>query len=174
MAFLLLRIGFMDRISSRWRIKEFLVRDLPIGELARETGVKVSTIRFYEEIGLIPAASRTVSNRRSYGASDIRRLRFIRHARDMGFDLDDIRALLELAAHPLDPCGPADVIARRHLVQVEDKIARLVSLRDELQRMVSACGHGLVADCRIIEVLADHDLCDTDHGRVAPRPGATD
>lgn len=137
---------------------------LAIGALARQTGVKVPTIRFYEEIGLLRPPARTGSNRRVYGAEDVRRLRFIRHARDLGFEVDDIRALIGLADHPQAPCAEADGIARRHLATVERRIAQLTALRAELQRMVAGCCHGQVRDCRVIEVLGDHGHCAGDHG----------
>lgn len=136
---------------------------LPIGALSRETGVKVPTIRFYEQIGLLPAPPRTGSNRRLYGAEDVRRLRFIRHARDLGFEVEQIRSLLSLAKRPQEPCAEADGIARRHLDEVDRRIARLTALRGELQRMVDDCGHGRVCNCRVIEVLADHGLCQGEH-----------
>ncbi|SCW89683.1 MerR family transcriptional regulator [Ancylobacter rudongensis] len=130
-----------------------------IGEAARESGVKVPTIRYYEEIGLLPAPPRTEGGRRSYGAADLRRLAFIRHARELGFEIDAIRTLLQLQDQPDQPCAAADAIARDHLVTVERRIASLTALRAELQRMVEGCSHGHVASCRVIEILADHGEC---------------
>jgi DNA-binding transcriptional MerR regulator len=138
---------------------------MPIGALSKATGVKVPTIRYYEEIGLLPAPPRTVSNRRTYGADTVRRLAFIRHARDLGFEVEAIRQLLALAADPAHPCADADAIARAHLRDIDGKIARLTALRAEVARMVSACAHETVATCRVIEVLADHGHCAQDHGR---------
>ena len=135
------------------------MRSLSIGDLSREAGVKVPTIRFYEEIGLLPAPPRTASNRRSYDEAAVTRLRFIRHARELGFEVEAIRALLRLSSEPQASCAEADRIARRHLAEVEERIARLTALRAELERMVAECGHGRVCDCRVIEVLADHSLC---------------
>jgi DNA-binding transcriptional MerR regulator len=139
------------------------MKPLPIGTLARSAGVKVPTIRYYEQIGLMTAAPRTQSNRRTYGTEDIRRLRFIRHARDLGFEIDEIRQLLALAGDPDKPCEGADAIARKHLVSIEDRIARLTALRTEIARMVDCGGHGSIGQCRVIEVLADHELCDHLH-----------
>ncbi len=135
--------------------------DLSIGALSRRCGVKVTTIRFYEGIGLMPAPPRTESDRRLYDAGHERRLSFIRHARELGFETGDIRAMLDLADRPDRPCEDVDRIARAHLQDVEHKIARLLGLRDELARMVGDCGRGTVADCRVIDTLADHDLCAT-------------
>lgn len=133
---------------------------LTIGRLAQATDVKVPTIRFYEQIGLMPVPDRTDSDRRTYGDDAIRRLRFIRHARQLGFEIRDIEALLGLADRPDTPCDDADLIARTHLKVVEGKIAQLQRLRDELARMVGCCGAGKVLDCRVIEGLNDHALCE--------------
>lgn len=137
--------------------------NLPIGELARLTGVKVPTIRFYEQIGLIAAPPRTEGNQRRYGRSEVDRLNFIRHARDLGFEVGDIRELLALTASPQASCHQADSIARNHLAEIDRRIARLQALRGELSRMVDECGHGRICDCRIIEVLADHAHCASEH-----------
>jgi Cu(I)-responsive transcriptional regulator len=135
------------------------MKPFPIGSLAKATGVKVPTIRYYEEIGLIDPAERTDSNRRSYGPQDVTRLRFIRHARDLGFEVEAIRQLLALADDKDRPCAEVDAIARRHLVDVEERIAKLTALRDEIARMIESCAHGSIGECRVIEVLADHELC---------------
>ena len=87
-------------------------QNVPIGEAARRSGVKVPTIRYYEQIGLLPAPPRTESNRRLYDARDLRRLAFIRHARELGFEVDAIRALLALQDNPNQSCAAADMIAR--------------------------------------------------------------
>ena len=135
------------------------MKALSIGEVSRRTAVKVPTIRFYEERGLLPKAGRSEGNRRTYGEADVRRLRFVRHARELGFEVDDIRALLDLAGQPDLPCGEADAIARKHLADIDDRIARLTGLRQEVQAMVEQCSGGHVRECRIIEVLADHGEC---------------
>jgi len=132
---------------------------VPIGEAARFSGVKVPTIRYYEQIGLLPAPPRTEGNRRHYDDSDLWRLAFIRHARELGFEVHAIRTLLVLQDEPNQSCAAADVIARARLIEVEQRIASLIALRAELQRMVSGCAHGKVAECRVIEVLADHGQC---------------
>ena len=136
---------------------------VPIGEAARFSGVKVPTIRYYEQIGLLPATPRTEGNRRHYDDGDLRRLAFIRHARELGFEVDAIRTLLVLQDEPNQSCAAADVIARARLVDVEQRIASLTALKAELKRMVSGCAHGKVAKCRVIEVLADHGQCRHHH-----------
>ncbi|MBL8591759.1 MAG: helix-turn-helix domain-containing protein [Devosia sp.] len=137
--------------------------NLPIGELSRRTGVKVPTIRFYEQIGLLPSPPRTEGNQRRYGKPEVERLNFIRHSRELGFEVEDIRELLEMAASPQASCHQADSIARNHLTEIDRRIASLTALRGELNRMVEECGHGRICDCRIIEVLADHGECVTEH-----------
>lgn len=141
-----------------------------IGTLAEKTGVKVPTIRYYEQIGLLPEAPRSDSGQRRYGEGEVTRLNFIRHSRELGFEIDDIRELLEMNASPQASCHLADSIALNHLRKVERRIASLEALRTELRRMVEECGHGRVCDCGIIEALADHSRCVTDHDHAA---GAT-
>ena len=132
---------------------------LPIGVLARRAGVKVPTIRYYEQIGLMPPAPRSGSNRRLYGPEDVQRLAFIRHGRDLGFEIEEIRQLIALAGEPGQPCDGADAIARRHLADIDAKIARLTAMRGEIARIVNNISHGAIDTCRVIEVLADHDQC---------------
>lgn len=137
--------------------------EFPIGELSRQTAVKVPTIRYYEQIGLLPEAPRTQGNRRLYGQSEVDRLNFIRHSRELGFEIDDIRELLAMAAQPQSSCHQVDSIANNHLIEIDRRIASLTALKAELSRMVDECGHGRVCDCRIIEALADHGQCRSDH-----------
>ena len=136
-----------------------MIQAVPIGEAARHSGVKVPTIRYYEEIGLLPAPPRSQSNRRHYAAADLRRLTFIRHARELGFEIGAIRALLTLQDDPRQPCATADTIAKARLAEVEQRIRSLSALKAELELMVEGCSHGHVGACRVIEVLADHGKC---------------
>lgn len=124
-----------------------------IGELARKTGTKVETIRFYEAQGLIPAPARTGGNYRDYHRLHLDRLSFIRRSRDLGFTLDQVRALLRLADNECLPCGEVDAIATDQLTQVDRKIADLQALRGELSDLLRQCQRGTIADCRIIESL---------------------
>jgi Cu(I)-responsive transcriptional regulator len=137
---------------------------LSIGTLARRTGTKVQTIRYYEEIGLLPEPRRTQGGQRRYAAADLDRLAFIRHARQLGFTLETIRQLLDLADDPAKSCAEVDRIAQRQLREVERRIARLEALRAELGRMLEQCRRDTVAECRVLEVLRDHSECLTDHG----------
>ena len=136
-----------------------MVQGVSIGEAAQRSGVKVPTIRYYEQIGLLPAPPRTSGNRRHYDDSELRRLAFIRHARELGFEIDAIRTLLVLQDDAKQPCNAADAIARARLGEVEQRIASLSALKTELQLMIEGCSHGRVDRCRVIEVLADHGKC---------------
>ena len=142
--------------------------NLSIGELSKRTGTKVPTIRYYESIGLLPEPVRTEGNQRRYDRDYLERLSFVRHARQLGFEVSDIRELLAMSGRPQDSCHEADSIVRSHLVKVQRRIEQLETLRHELQRMVDECGHGRICDCRIIEVLADHEQCRAEHGHSAP------
>lgn len=136
---------------------------MKIGELSRATGTNVETIRYYERIGLLPEPARTAGNYRSYGPEHRARLVFVRHSRELGFTIEEIRSLLDLSDDPTRDCAEADRIASTHLAQVEDKIAQLSLLRDELKRIVGRCRGGLAGDCRVIEALADHSHCESQH-----------
>ena len=138
---------------------------LTIGRLAREGGCKVQTIRYYEQIGLMPEPARTEGNQRRYSPRHAQRLAFIRHARELGFPLEAVRELLSLSDDADRSCAAADAIARDHLVAVERRLARLTALKAELERMIEQCRGGSIADCHVIEVLADHSHahCLTDH-----------
>ena len=129
---------------------------LSIGQAARAAGCKVQTLRYYEELGLLPKPMRTAGNQRVYGEEHLRRLAFIRHARELGFPLEAIRELLSLGGKPDQSCAKADAIAGAHLAEVERKIKALAALRGELKRMVQSCRRGRISECRVIEVLADH------------------
>jgi DNA-binding transcriptional MerR regulator len=137
--------------------------DYAIGDLARRTGVKVPTIRYYEQIGLLPEPPRTEGKQRRYSDQNLRRLTFIRHARELGFGIEAIRELTVLSDRPDTSCAEADRIARHHLVEVEERITKLEALRAELERMIGECAQGRVSDCRVIQSLADHRLCCGEH-----------
>lgn len=130
-----------------------------IGNLSRQTGVKIPTIRYYEQKGLLPAAERSDGNQRRYGRRDGERLSFIKHARDLGFPVDEIRDLIALNEAPDRPCSNAHGIATRQLDIVRDKIGKLRVLEQELQR-ISATDHNghRVADCSVIRALANHGI----------------
>lgn len=134
-----------------------------IGDLSRRTGVKIPTIRYYEQMGLIAAPERSEGNQRRYEKPDLERLAFIRHARDLGLSIESIRDLLALSQHPERPCGKADSIAKEHLITVREKIAQLQKLERELERIVACNGDHTIGDCYVIRALADHSMCGGDH-----------
>lgn len=127
---------------------------LTIGRLAKATGTKVETVRYYERIGLLGAPARSEGNYRVYSGAELGRLSFIRRARDLGFTLEQVRELLGLSDDRSRSCGAADELAREHLAAVDRKITDLRALRRELGNLVEQCSHGTIADCRIIEALA--------------------
>ena len=139
------------------------IQSVSIGKAADHSGVKVPTIRYYEQIGLLPPSPRTEGNRRLYDRADLRRLTFIRHARELGFEIEAIRTLLTLQDKPDQSCAAADLVARVRLADVNQRLASLTALKAELERMVVGCSHGNVAECRVIEVLADHGQCKHHH-----------
>ena len=132
---------------------------MAIGNLSRKTGVKVPTIRYYEGIGLLPAPPRSEGNRRLYGAKAVDRLRFIRHARELGFEVEAIRELLDLAERPQLSCAKVDALAREHLRTITSRIERLAALKIEVEHMIKACAKGRIAKCRIIDTLSHHEHC---------------
>lgn len=136
---------------------------LTIGRLSKMTQVKVPTIRYYEQIGLLPPPERSAGNQRLYSDVTQDRLKFIRHSRDLGFSLEAIRDLLKLSDEPDQPCAAADSIAVQQLDQIRARISRLRALEKELERMILECTRGVISDCRVIEVLSDHSLCSEDH-----------
>lgn len=131
---------------------------LTIGDLSKTTGVKVPTIRYYEQMGLLSHAERTEGNQRRYSKSERERLSFIKHARELGLTIEAIRELIDLSQHPEKLCAEADRIAAKQLVSV-----RLKKLEAELEQISTQCHSNQVRDCYVIRALANHELCDTDH-----------
>ena len=135
-----------------------------IGELSKRTEVKVPTIRYYEQMGLLDAPDRSHGNQRRYDRQGLERLAFIKHARDLGMPIEAIRELIRLSAHPDQPCGDADRIAKDQLQAVRQRIARLKRLESELERISNGCEADHIGDCYVIRALTDHDLCASEHG----------
>jgi DNA-binding transcriptional MerR regulator len=128
---------------------------MSIGELAKQTGVKVVTIRYYEQVGVLPVSKRTSGNYRNYGSEHLRRLWFIRRSRDLGFSLDEVRELLRLSAENGRSCEEVCQMADRHRRAIEGKIADLKRLAAQLRRINASCnGRFAMSDCRIIEALS--------------------
>jgi MerR family mercuric resistance operon transcriptional regulator len=126
---------------------------LTIGRLATAAGVNLETVRYYERIGLMSPPDRTPGGHRSYQPEHRARLAFIRRARELGFSLDDIRALLALAEPGRQSCAEVKAIASEHLHDVQAKIADLTRLAAALDEAVSRCGEGDVPECPVIQVL---------------------
>ncbi|MCB4457799.1 MerR family transcriptional regulator [Leisingera sp. McT4-56] len=135
-----------------------------IGQLSKATGVKVPTIRYYEEIGLLPEPGRNAGNQRRYGQDGMDALGFIKHARDLGFSLEDIKALMGLDGHLGDDCAEADRIARSQLANVRDRIRKLQQLASELERISHLCDGGSGGCCKVLTALGDHSQCAGEHG----------
>jgi DNA-binding transcriptional MerR regulator len=128
---------------------------LTIGQLSKQADVKVVTIRYYEGLKLMPVPPRTEANYRVYDRQQLRRLRFIRRCRDLGFTLGQIRELLNLSTQAAKECSRVDRITEEHLKEIESKVADLRRLAAELRRIKNCCpGKGLIANCRILEALS--------------------
>jgi DNA-binding transcriptional MerR regulator len=125
-----------------------------IGKLASRAGVSIDTVRYYEKNGLLAPASRLASGYRRYEDAQLRRLRFIRSAQELGFSLRDVRELLGLS-HQRDVTRVKRA-AEKKLADVEARIAALERVRDALGKLVAACpGHGLARDCPILKALGE-------------------
>ncbi|MEN8168484.1 MAG: helix-turn-helix domain-containing protein [Pseudomonadota bacterium] len=132
-------------------------KEMTIGKLAAATHCKPETIRYYEQVGLLPAPARSHAGYRLYSESHRRRLVFIRKGRDLGFSLGDIRAMLDLAEDQQSSCCEISRLSRQHLTNIQGKINMLTVLSVELNRLINRCSDEKVADCRIIEALLDED-----------------
>ncbi|MEX0306790.1 MAG: helix-turn-helix domain-containing protein [Ruegeria sp.] len=134
-----------------------------IGDLSHRTGVKVPTIRFYEDRGLLPPPERTAGNQRRYDEAALQRLQFIRHSRDLGLPLADIEALLTLEGAKGQDLNQAHEIAERQLEDIRGRITRLKRLEQELARITQACDGQHDHVCAVLHAFGDHDACDGSH-----------
>ena len=128
-----------------------------IGELAKATGTKAETIRYYEREGILPAADRTDSNSRDYSQNHLAALTFVRRARGLGFSMAQVRELLALSDHDEKPCEDVDQLVRQQLSDVDSKIADLTTLREELAQLSRSCQSDRIGECRIVESLGRRD-----------------
>lgn len=126
---------------------------LSIGRLSTRTAVNIETVRYYERIGLLPAAPRTEGGHRLYGEPHVKRLTFVRRARELGFTLEEIRALLRLAGERPPSCASARSLATRHLADVREKIADLKRMERVLTQTVALCEEGDRPECPLLEAL---------------------
>ena len=125
---------------------------IQIGELSRRTGCNIETIRYYERIGLLPAPPRR-GRYRSYGREDVARLSFVRRARELGFTLNEVRALLGLAASGQASCAEVRELAASHLKDVRARIADLKRMERVLADSVRACDAGRDPGCPLLDAL---------------------
>ena len=124
-----------------------------ITETAREAGVNVQTLRYYERRGLLPQPVRRDSGYREYSRDAVRLVRFIKRAQDLGFSLDEIAELVKLRGVRRGERHRVRSIAERKITDIDQKIAQLQAIRAALAKLVDACHDGGNADCQIIEAL---------------------
>ena len=129
---------------------------LSIGQMSRRTGVKVPTIRFYEQKGLLPEPERTAGNQRRYTPAALNRLAFIRHARNLGLPLDDVAALISLEGARGAALDRAHNIAQTQQARLRDRIAKLQGLKRELDRIATACDGKHDHVCAVLHAFGDH------------------
>ena len=137
------------------------MRRLTIGRLAREAGVNLETIRYYERIGLIPSPPRTEGGHRDYGPEHSRQLAFIRRGRELGFSIDEVRALLALASLEQGSCSQVRDIAATHLLDVRARLARLRELESILAETVAKCSGNASPPCPVLDILEAGAKADT-------------
>jgi MerR family mercuric resistance operon transcriptional regulator len=136
---------------------------LTIGQLAKEAGVGVETIRFYEREGLLSQPQRRSSGYRQYSPEAVRRVRFIRHAKELGFTLKEIQELLELRVDPHSSCADVRRRASDKIADIEGRIASLERMREALESLARKCrGRGPTSDCPILEELDREELGNAD------------
>ena len=128
-------------------------KDISIGELSKLSGVNIETIRYYERIKMLPAPPRTATGRRVYGPAEKRTLAFIRRSRDLGFTLEEIRALLDLGGPERASCADVHKIASAHLAKVRGKLSDLAKLEAILAETVAGCSDGASPDCPVLDIL---------------------
>ena len=139
-----------------------------IGEAAKASGVSAKMIRHYEEVGLVPAAARTDAGYRQYVDADVHTLRFIRHARDLGFSIAEIGELLGLWHDRKRPSRQVKALAQAHIAELERKAQELLAMKATLEHLVHCCHGDDRPDCPILENLANDAL----ESARSPRPGA--
>ena len=127
---------------------------LNIGQAAQASGVSAKMIRHYEGLGLFPQAPRTEAGYRQYGAAELHTLRFIRHARDLGFSLEQIRELLGLWQNRKRPSRQVKALAERRIAELDQKLHDLQTMRATLAHLVHCCHGDDRPDCPILDALA--------------------
>ncbi|MDR1656972.1 MAG: MerR family transcriptional regulator [Deltaproteobacteria bacterium] len=130
-----------------------------IGRLAELADCQVVTVRFYEKEGLLEKPTRGDNGYRLYGPADLERLKFIRHCRDHGIALSDIKELLKLRQTPGENCQPVDTIVSVLIGRLEEQLKSIERLRENLVNLKGQCRSGTIADCSILQKLSDPDNC---------------
>jgi MerR family mercuric resistance operon transcriptional regulator len=128
-------------------------RGYAIGEVSRQTGVNIETVRYYERIGIMPKPDRTAGGNRQYSHDQLKRLFFVRRCRGLGFSLDEIRALLEMVDRQDFTCSEVHNMTIAHLESIRRKLLDLKRLETTLQQMASKCSKGDIPDCPVIDNL---------------------
>ena len=128
--------------------------NFPIGTLSAETGVNIETIRYYEKIGLIPVPPRTEGRQRVYDRTHLKRLTFVRRGRELGFSLDEIRALLGLVRGGDLSCAEVKALTEQHVADIRRKVKDLKKLERVLSELAARCRGNSVPDCPILEALS--------------------
>ncbi|HDS1011726.1 MULTISPECIES: MerR family transcriptional regulator [Stenotrophomonas] len=126
---------------------------MKISDAAAASGCHLETIRYYERIGLLPRPGRSGNGYRVYGLPDIERLRFIARGRDLGFSLEEVRSLLQLAGDEGLSCVDVDRLARSHLSDIRARMTDLQRMANELERVIASCHGGQRAECTILSTL---------------------
>jgi len=168
------------KACSNYRLKGILgVREdgmdtaptrLAIGALSKRTGSKVETIRYYERVGLLPPPGRSAGGYRLYETGHLKRLTFVRRARALGFSIDEVRRLLDLADHRRRPCAEARALAAAHVGDVRAKIADLQAMERVLEETVARCADGRSARCPLIDAFYRDGLAPARESGVTPAP----
>lgn len=141
-----------------WKAEAASAREgLTRGALAARTGCHIETIRYYEQVGLLPPPPRSAGGHRLYGRDLVQRLNFVRRSRDLGFTVKEVRELLRLVDGGTYTCGEVEQLARDHVREIRRKIADLRRLQKVLETMAAQCSGGAVRDCPIIDALCDPD-----------------
>ncbi len=133
--------------------KNTIKRGYAIGEMSRQTGVHIETIRYYERIGIIPKPDRTEGGNRQYNHDQLKRLSFVKRCRDLGFTLDEIRAFLEMVDRDDFTCGEVHGRTMSHLRNIKKKLSDLKRMEKTLKSMSAQCSKGDMPECPIIETL---------------------
>ena len=124
-----------------------------IGQVSRQTGVHIETVRYYERIGLVPEPDRTSGGNRQYSHADLKRLFFVKRCRELGFSLDEIRALMEMVDRDDFTCGQVHEMTIAHLATIQQKLKDLRRLEKSLKQMAAQCSKGDVPECPVIDTL---------------------